>query len=160
MKVGPFDWTKFRTKLHAELDRLEGVYRRLLGNSEVTIFDARATLKDAHTVALSTGETVTAKHILVATGGHPTKPEIENADLAITSNEIFNLEVMPKSILIVGGGYIASEFAGILNGLGVKVTQFYRGAQILRGFDDEARGLIADGMIEKGVELAPWHQRA
>ena len=153
VKVGPFDWTKFRTKLHAELDRLEGVYRKLLGNSDVTIYDARATLKDPHTIALSTGETVTAKHILVATGGHPTKPEIENADLAITSNEIFNLEVMPKSILIVGGGYIASEFAGILNGLGVKVTQFYRGAQILRGFDGEARGLIADGMIEKGVNL-------
>lgn len=153
VKVGPFDWTKFRGKLDAELDRLEGVYRRLLGNSEVKIFDARATLKDAHTVKLSTGEEVSAKHILIATGGHPTKPEIANADLAITSNEIFNLDEMPKSILIIGGGYIASEFAGILNGLGVAVTQFYRGAQILRGFDDEARGLIAEGMIEKGVKL-------
>ncbi len=153
VKVGPFDWTKFRGKLHAELDRLEAVYRRLLGNSEVQIFDTRATLKDAHTVSLATGEQVSAKHILVATGGYPTKPEMAGAELAITSNEIFSLEAMPKSILIVGGGYIASEFAGILNGLGVKVTQFYRGAQILRGFDDEARGLIAEGMIDKGVDL-------
>lgn len=153
VKVGPFNWTKFSTKLHAELDRLEAVYRKLLGNSDVKIFDARATLKDAHTIILSTGEEVSAKHILVATGGHPTKPEIAGADMAITSNEIFSLPEMPKKMLIVGGGYIASEFAGILNGLGVEVTQFYRGAQILRGFDDEARGLIADGMIEKGVNL-------
>lgn len=153
VKVGPFNWTKFSTMLHAELDRLEAVYRKLLGNSDVKIFDARATLKDAHTIILSTGEEVSAKHILVATGGHPTKPEIAGADMAITSNEIFSLPEMPKKMLIVGGGYIASEFAGILNGLGVEVTQFYRGAQILRGFDDEARGLIADGMIEKGVNL-------
>ena len=153
IKVGPFNWTKFSTKLNAELDRLEAVYRKLLGNSDVRIFDARATLKDAHTIMLSTGEEVSAKHILVATGGHPTKPEIAGADMAITSNEIFSLPEMPKKMLIVGGGYIASEFAGILNGLGVEVTQFYRGAQILRGFDDEARGLIADGMIEKGVNL-------
>ena len=153
VKVGPFDWTKFSTKLHAELDRLEAVYRKLLGNSDVRIFDARATLKDAHSIMLSTGEEVSAKHILVATGGHPTKPEIAGADMAITSNEIFSLPEMPKKMLIVGGGYIASEFAGILNGLGVEVTQFYRGVQILRGFDEEARGLIADGMIEKGVNL-------
>ena len=153
VKVGPFDWTKFSTKLHAELNRLEAVYRKLLGNSDVRIFDARAMLKDAHTIILSTGEEVSAKHILVATGGHPTKPEIAGADMAITSNEIFSLPKMPKKMLIVGGGYIASEFAGILNGLGVEVTQFYRGAQILRGFDEEARGLIADGMIEKGVNL-------
>lgn len=153
VKVGPFDWTKFSTKLRAELDRLEAVYRKLLGNSDVRIFDARATLKDAHSIMLSTDEEVSAKHILVATGGHPTKPEIAGADMAITSNEIFSLPEMPKKMLIVGGGYIASEFAGILNGLGVEVTQFYRGAQILRGFDEEARGLIADGMIEKGVNL-------
>ena len=153
VKVGPFDWTKFSTKLHAELDRLEAVYRKLLGNSDVRIFDARATLKDAHSIMLSTGEEVSAKHILVATGGHPTKPEIAGADMAITSNEIFSLPEMPKKMLIVGGGYIASEFAGILNGLGGEVTQFYRGVQILRGFDEEARGLIADGMIEKGVNL-------
>ena len=150
---GDFDWTDFRTKMHAELDRLEGIYRRLLDGSSVTAYDARATIKDEHTVTLSTGEDITAKHILIAAGGRPVKPDLANADLGITSNEIFLLEDLPKSILIVGGGYIACEFAGILNGLGVEVTQYYRGAQILRGFDDEARGLIADQMRDKGVNL-------
>ncbi|PUB13662.1 glutathione-disulfide reductase [Yoonia sediminilitoris] len=151
--AGDFDWGQFRPKLHAELDRLEAVYRKLLGNSDVTIFDARASLKDPHTVLLSTGEEVSAKHILIATGGRPVLPDIKGAEHAITSNEVFLLDELPKSILIVGGGYIASEFAGIMNGLGVATTQFYRGAQILRGFDDEARGLVAEGMIEKGVNL-------
>ena len=151
-QIGAFDWMRFRTKLHAELDRLEGIYRKLLNNSNVEIFDARATVEDAHTVRMG-DKTVTAKHILVATGGRPVVPDMPNADLAITSNDIFLLDEMPKDILIVGGGYIASEFAGILNGLGVNVTQFYRGDQILRGFDEEARGHIADGMRDKGVAL-------
>ncbi|MEN8894930.1 MAG: glutathione-disulfide reductase [Yoonia sp.] len=150
---GPFDWLKFSTKLHAELDRLEGIYRKLLDNSGVEIFDARATLKDAHTVTLSTGQDVSAKHILVATGGHPTTPDVPGAELAITSNEIFLLDEFPKKVLIVGGGYIASEFVCILNGLNVDVTQFYRGDQILRGFDEEARQMVAAGMVEKGVNL-------
>lgn len=150
---GAFDWSKFRGKMDAELDRLEGVYRSLLASSNVRTYDARASLKDAHTVVLSTGETVTAGHILIATGGRPVIPEQHGSDLAISSNEIFKLEELPKSILIVGGGYIACEFAGIMNGLGVKVTQFYRGAQVLRGFDGEARGLIADQMRERGVDL-------
>ncbi len=153
LQEGPFDWTSFRTKLNAELDRLEGVYRKLLDGSDVDIMDARAKVKDPHTVTLSTGGDVTAKHILVATGGRPVIPDMPGAELGITSNEIFNLEQLPKSILIIGGGYIASEFAGILNGLGVEVTQFYRGAQILRGFDGEARGLVAEGMRAKGVDL-------
>lgn len=150
---GRFDWPTFRGKLHAELDRLEGVYRRLLDGSGVTTYNARATVKDAHHVALSTGEVVSAGHILIATGGVPSVPDQQGAELGITSNDIFNLEELPASILIVGGGYIACEFAGILNGLGVKVTQYYRGAQILRGFDDEARGMIADQMRERGVDL-------
>ena len=153
LQEGDFNWPRFRDKLHAELSRLEGIYRKLLDGSDVEIFDARATLKDPHTVALSNGKDVTAKHILVATGGRPVLPEIPGSELGITSNEIFLLDEMPKNILIVGGGYIASEFACILNGLGVKVTQFYRGAQILRGFDDEARGLVAEGMRAKGVDL-------
>lgn len=151
--AGGFDWPTFRNKLHSELDRLEGVYRNILGNAGVQTYDARATVADAHTVALSTGETFTAKHILVATGGWPVKPDLPGAEHALTSNEIFHLEDLPRSILIVGGGYIASEFACILNGLGVQVTQYYRGAQILRGFDEEARGLIADEMIQNGVDL-------
>ena len=150
---GRFDWPTFRGKLHAELDRLEAVYRRLLDNSCVKTFNARASVKDAHHVTLSTGEVISAGHILIATGGVPSVPDQPGAELGITSNEIFNLEELPASILIVGGGYIACEFAGILNGLGVKVTQFYRGAQILRGFDDEARGMIADQMRERGVDL-------
>ena len=150
---GDFDWTKFSGKLNEELDRLEGVYRKLLAGSNVETFDARATVKDAHTVQLSTGEVKTAKHILVAVGGRPVRPETKNANLGMVSDDIFHLEKLPKSILIIGGGYIACEFACILHGLGVEVTQYYRGAQILRGFDDEARGLIADQMTERGIDL-------
>jgi glutathione reductase (NADPH) len=151
---GAFDWTAFRTRLHAELDRLEGVYRRLLDGSEVTIHDARARLTGAHEVTLSTGATVTAKHILVATGGRPERPDLLNSNLGLVSDDIFELKTLPKSILIVGGGFIACEMACILNGLGVKVTQIYRGAQILRGFDDEARGLVAEAMKAQGVEIS------
>lgn len=150
---GVFDWEAFKGKLHAELDRLEGIYQNLLKNSGVTSYDSRATLVDAHTVALADGSHKTAKHILIATGGWPTVPEFPGSELAITSNEMFHLEKLPESILIVGGGYIASEFAGIMNGLGVKTTQFYRGTQILRGFDEEARNVVAAGMIEGGVDL-------
>ncbi|KAA9009829.1 FAD-dependent oxidoreductase [Histidinibacterium aquaticum] len=153
IEEGSFDWPSFRGRLHHELDRLEGVYRKLLDNSGVHVIDARATLKDRNTLALSTGEIVTAKTILVATGGHPVIPDLPNADLGITSNDVFLLDELPKSLLIIGGGYIACEFAYILNGLGVEVTQYYRGAQILRGFDDEARGLIAESMRERGIDL-------
>ena len=153
MSHGDFDWDHFHGKLEDELDRLEAVYRRLLDNSGVTKFDARATIKDAHTVELSTGESFTAKHILIATGGRPARPEIQNADLGIVSDDIFHLPELPKKMLIIGGGYIACEFACVMNGLGVEVTQFYRGAQILRGFDEEARGLIAEQMKESGVDL-------
>ncbi|MFY9240898.1 MAG: glutathione-disulfide reductase [Roseovarius sp.] len=151
--AGGFDWPGFRTKMHAELDRLEEMYRNLLKNSGVVSYDARARLSDAHTVTLSTGESFTAKHILIATGGHPVKPDIPGAEEALVSDDIFLLDEMPKSILIIGGGYIACEFACILNGLGVEVTQYYRGAQILRGFDDEARGLVAEEMKASGVDL-------
>ncbi|RGP37169.1 FAD-dependent oxidoreductase [Pseudotabrizicola alkalilacus] len=150
---GSFDWSVFRDKLHAELDRLEGVYRRLLDGSGVKIYDTRARLSDAHRVALASGETVTAKHILIATGGRPVRPDLPNAGLGLVSDDIFELQSLPKSILIVGGGFIACEMACIMAGLGVKVTQFYRGAQILRGFDDEARGLIAESMKAQGIEL-------
>jgi glutathione reductase (NADPH) len=150
---GTFNWPTFRTNLDAELDRLEAVYRKMLAGSDVTVHDARATVTGAHEVTLADGTTFSTKHILVATGGRPVLPDMKNADLGITSNDIFLLPDLPKTILIVGGGYIASEFACILNGLGVDVTQFYRGAQILRGFDDEARGLVSEMMIEKGVNL-------
>ena len=152
VQFSDFDWGSFRGRLHTELDRLEDVYRSLLNGSDVEIFDGRATLDDPHTVRVG-DETFKAKHILVATGGHPVRPDIPNADLGIVSNDIFLMEKMPKSVLIIGGGYIACEFACILHGLGVEVTQYYRGAQILRGFDDEARGLLADSMIQRGINL-------
>ena len=151
--AGGFDWDAFKTKLHAELDRLEGVYRGILRNNNVESFDARARLVDPHTVELSDGSRKSARHILIATGGRPVKPALPGAEHAITSNDIFHLKTLPKSILIIGGGYIACEFACILNGLGVQVTQFYRGAQILRGFDGEARGLVSDEMIASGIDL-------
>ncbi|UWR71308.1 glutathione-disulfide reductase [Phaeobacter inhibens] len=153
LSPGSFDWDRFKTKLHAELDRLEGIYRNILKNNEVETFDQRAKLADAHTVELADGTRKTAKHILIATGGWPMTPEFPGSELAITSNEIFHLEKLPETMLIVGGGYIACEFAGIMNGLGVKTTQYYRGAQILRGFDDEARGLISEEMCQSGVDL-------
>ncbi|WP_170402219.1 glutathione-disulfide reductase [Ruegeria arenilitoris] len=153
IQPGAFDWQQFRGKLHAELDRLEGIYRNILKNNGVETFDQRAKLLDPHTVELADGTRKTTKHILIATGGRPVVPEFPGSDLAITSNEIFHLEKLPETMLIVGGGYIACEFAGIMNGLGVKTTQFYRGAQILRGFDDEARGLICEEMCQNGVDV-------
>ncbi|MGB3148727.1 MAG: FAD-dependent oxidoreductase, partial [Paracoccaceae bacterium] len=151
--AGAFDWPAFRCKLDAELDRLEGAYRGGLKSAGVTTFDARATLLDAHRVALSTGQEVTAKHILIATGGRPYLPEMAAAAGAMTSNDVFLMDRLPGSVLIVGGGFIACEFACILNGMGVKVTQYYRGEQILRGFDDEARALVADHMRAAGARL-------
>ena len=148
-----FDWTTFRTRLEGELDRLEGAYRSTLTKAGVTIHDARASLVDAHRVRLASGEEFTAKHILIATGGRPFVPDFPGAELAVTSNEMFHLDALPKRALVVGGGYIASEFACILNGLGVKVCQFYRGAQILRGFDDEARGHVANAMRVEGIDI-------
>ncbi|SLN57808.1 Glutathione amide reductase [Falsiruegeria litorea R37] len=153
IQPGAFNWDAFKGKLHAELDRLEGIYRNILKNNGVESFDQRATVVDPHTVELADGTRKTAKHILVATGGWPTIPEFPGSDLAITSNEIFHLDELPKKMLIVGGGYIACEFAGIMNGLGVEVTQYYRGAQILRGFDDEARGLVSEEMCQNGIDL-------
>ncbi|MDJ0628694.1 MAG: FAD-dependent oxidoreductase [Rhodobacter sp.] len=152
-EAGEFDWPTFRAHLHKELDRLEEVYRAILSRNNVTTYDTRAWLTDPHTVEMASGETATAKHILIATGGHPARPGMPNAELGIVSNDVFLMENLPKSILIIGGGYIACEFAGILNGLGVEVTQYYRGAQILRGFDDEARGLVAEAMRERGIDL-------
>ncbi|WP_283177444.1 glutathione-disulfide reductase [Gemmobacter sp. 24YEA27] len=150
---GHFDWQAFRTRLHTELDRLEGVYRRLLDGSGVTIHDSRAMLVDPHEVELADGRRISAKHILIATGGRPERPDLPGAGLGIVSDDVFNFEKLPERLLIVGGGFIACEMACILQGLGVRVTQFYRGAQILRGFDEEARGLVAEAMRASGINL-------
>jgi glutathione reductase (NADPH) len=152
--AGDFNWKTFQKRLHGELDRLEGIYQKLLDNSGVKSFAARAVVADAHTVELDDGTRITAKHILIATGGRPTRPQASyDTSLGMVSDDIFDVETLPKSMLIIGGGYIACEFACILNGLGVQVTQYYRGAQILRGFDDEARGLVADMMRGQGIDL-------
>lgn len=149
-----FDWPRFRDHLHTELDRLEGIYRSGLDKAGVEIFDERAVVADPHTVRLASGKTVSAKHILIATGGHVEFPQgIKGVEYGISSNDVFHLEQLPRRILIIGGGYIACEFACIFNGLGSEVTQYYRGAQILRGFDEEARGLLAEEIRGRGVNL-------
>ncbi|MBC6408409.1 MAG: glutathione-disulfide reductase [Rhodobacteraceae bacterium] len=148
-----FRWSVFKQKLHAELDRLENVYRGILKNNRVDTFDQRAVLVDAHTVALADGTHKRARHILLATGGHPIKPDLPGANLGLTSDDMFHLPQLPRTLLIVGGGYIACEFAAIMNGLGVATTQYYRGPQILRGFDEEVRQAVAAAMVRRGVDL-------
>jgi glutathione reductase (NADPH) len=132
-----FSWPALIRNQDAEIKRLNGVYRRLMDQVGVTIFDARATLADAHTIEIAGGGRVTAAHILVATGGWPSVPDIKGKDFAITSNEIFHLADLPRRVLIVGGGYIAVEFAGILAGMGSTVTLVHRGMAILTAFDHE-----------------------
>ena len=150
---GAFDWPEFRALLENELDRLEQAYRDTLKNAGLVVYDQRAWVVDPHCVELADGTRLTTKHILIATGGWPFVPDIPGRELAITSNEIFHMSELPKRALVVGGGYIASEFACILLGMGVKVTQYYRGAQILRGFDDEARGHVANAMQARGIAV-------
>ena len=151
--MGGHDWISFRDHLHKELDRLEQAYRNNLIKANVEIFDMRATIADPHTVALADGRKVTAKHILIATGGRPEFPDDRAREFGMSSNDVFHLDAIPERLLVVGGGYIACEFACIFNGLGSHVTQFYRGAQVLRGFDEEARGLVAEAMRDKGIEV-------
>ncbi|MFN7596916.1 MAG: glutathione-disulfide reductase [Cereibacter sp.] len=151
--AGDFDWPGFRSRLNAELDRLEAAYRTILSGAGVTVFNARAKLVDPHTVRLSSGELLRARHILVATGSRPFVPEFSGSELAITSNDVFGMADFPGRVMVVGGGYIASEFACILHGLGARVTLVYRGTQILRGFDDEARNLVADAMQDRGIRI-------
>jgi glutathione reductase (NADPH) len=149
-----FDWPTLIANKDAEIARLEGHYRRNVDKAGAKVFDTRATIADPHTVVLAgDGGKVTAKVILVATGGHPVKPDIPGAEHAITSNEAFHLKELPASILIVGGGYIAVEFAGIFDGLGAETTLLYRGEKILRGFDEDLRdGLMAE-MFKREIDL-------
>ncbi|WP_290745526.1 glutathione-disulfide reductase [Amaricoccus sp.] len=148
-----FDWARFRAARDAEIDRLEAAYRDGLRAAGVTVHDARAVLVDPHRVRLSTGEELTAKHILVAAGGAPRPPGFPGAELAVSSNEMFRLPSQPRRMVVLGGGYIACEFAGIMNGLGTEVVQLYRGPQILRGFDDDLRAHVGDAMRRRGVDL-------
>ena len=148
-----FDWQKFRKKLHLELDRLEAVYRNLLRNAGVDTYDQRAKLLDQHTVVIGKKK-FTARTILIATGGRPFRPDIPGIENALVSDDIFNLEKLPKSIAIIGGGYIACEMASIMNGFGVNTKLIYRGDQILRGFDKEIRDHVAEEMVRSGVSIS------
>ena len=147
-----FDWATLVKNKDAEIDRLNGIYIKNLEASGVEILQGRAIVKDANTVTLD-GRDITAKYILVAVGGTPYMPQIDGIEHAISSNEAFHIEVLPKDIIVVGGGYIAVEFAGIFNGLGVATTLVYRGPQILRGFDNEVRDHLATEMAAKGVSI-------
>lgn len=153
VSTGDFEWPRFQSQMNAELDRLEGIYRKLLAGAGVEMFDRFAKVKDTHTILLDDGTEKTARIILVATGGYPLRPGLKNDDLGIVSDDVFNLTELPKKLLIVGGGYIACEMACIFAGLGSEVTLYQRGAQVLTGFDEEARGMIAEAMRERGVEV-------
>jgi glutathione reductase (NADPH) len=147
-----FDWASLIANKDREIDRLERVYESLLANAGVTALRGHARLSDAHRVELGERR-FTAETILIATGGHPVFPPGHGWEHAISSNEAFHLEALPERVLIYGGGYIAAEFAGIFNGLGSQVTQVYRGPQILRGFDDDVRDVLAGELVKKGITL-------
>jgi glutathione reductase (NADPH) len=147
-----FDWRTLVANKDREIERLNGVYERLLTGAGAQIMRHRAQLLDAHTVAVD-GKRLTARYILVATGSWPTMPTFHGVELAISSNETFHLPELPARILIVGGGYISVEFAGIFHGLGAEVTQVHRGPLFLRGFDDDLRAALAGEMRKRGIVL-------
>lgn len=147
-----FDWPKLVANKSAEIERLNGIYERILQNAGVTIHQARATVAGPNAVSVG-GKTVTADHILVATGGKPYVPDIRGREHAAISDDMFYLEKFPERIAVVGGGYIAVEFAGIMNGLGAQVTQLYRGPHFLRGFDDDLRHFLCDEMRKKAIDV-------
>ena len=153
--VGPapvLDWAALKANRAREITRLNGIYLQLLKGAGVQVIEGWATLVDSHTVAVG-AQRYSAKNILIATGGKPSVPDIAGREHVITSNEIFDIDPFPKRLLVVGGGYIACEFASIFKGLGASVTQLYRGAQVLRGFDEEIRHFIAAEMLKSGVDL-------
>jgi glutathione reductase (NADPH) len=147
-----FDWSHLRAQKNREIARLQGVYESLLNHSGVTLIEGQARLLDAQTVVV--GErSFRCERILVATGGWPSIPDIPGKEYAATSNEMFALDKFPKRILIVGGGYIAVEFAGIMHGMGVATTLCYRGDKLLRGFDEDVREFLAQEMRKKGIDI-------
>ena len=147
------DWTQLKQNRAREISRLNTVYAKLLDDSGVQTLRGRARVTAPNEVEVN-GVRYRARHILIATGGWPVvPPEVPGAELGITSNEIFDVPTFPRHLLVLGGGYIACEFASIFRGLGAQVTQFYRGTQILRGFDDDARNFLAAEMRKKGVDL-------
>ena len=154
--TGPrnFDWQTLLANKDAEITRLNGVYRRVLEQAGVTIIEGQARVVDGHTVDVA-GRRLTAAHILVATGGRPAMPDFPGAEFAFDSDAMFHLPSLPASMVVHGAGYIAVEFASILNGLGVETILVYRGERLLKGFDADLGTLLADEMREKGVRLLP-----
>lgn len=150
--VNDLDWPRLRDNKTKEIERLNGIYGNLLSNAGADLINGHARIVDANTVEVD-GNKYTAKNILIAVGGWPFIPDIPGRELAISSNELFYLDTLPKHAVVVGGGYIATEFAGILHGLGVEVEQIYRRDLFLRGFDTEIRAQLAEEMTNKGVKL-------
>ena len=146
------DWATLRDNKTTEIERLNAIYNNLIDNSGAELFSARATVVGPHQVAVE-DKVYSAKVILIATGGWPYIPEFPGSELAISSNEMFFLDQLPKTAVVVGGGYIAVEFAGILNGLGVETHLVYRGPELLKSFDREMSGKIVEGMSNKGVHI-------
>jgi len=147
-----FDWATLRDNKKTEISRLNAIYRNLLSGVEATLLEGRARIIDAHTVAVGE-QHFSAEKILIATGGWPHIPDFPGSEYAVTSNEIFDLDSFPERLVIVGGGYIAVEFAGIFNGLGARVSQLYRGPLFLRGFDSDIRAHAAQEIARSGVDL-------
>lgn len=151
-----FDWATLRDNKISEIKRLNGIYQRMLEGAGVTLFNARARLADAHIVTLS-GEhgdvSVSARKILLATGGWPWVPDFPGSEYALDSNQIFDLDTFPKRFLALGGGYIAVEFSSIFNGLGSETHLIYRGELFLKGFDQQVREFTRAEMERKGVNL-------
>lgn len=147
-----FDWKTLIANKNREIQRLNGIYRNLLTNSGVSLFEGHARIVDAHTVEVN-GQRLSTERILIATGGWPQIPDIPGREHAISSNEAFFLEQLPKRVLVVGGGYIAVEFASIFHGLGAQTSLLYRGELFLRGFDGSVREHLRDELSKKGVDL-------
>jgi len=147
-----FNWETLRDNKTREIKRLNGIYQNLLTQSGAQIINGRASLEDPQQISIN-GESYSAENILIATGGWPYIPEFEGSELAISSNEMFTLEQLPEKAVVVGGGYIAVEFAGILNGLGVKTDLIYRGDRLLKTFDPQCSEKVTEGMIAKGVNV-------
>lgn len=147
-----FDWSTLRDNKIAEISRLNGIYDGILANANVDVIKGRGKVVDQHTVEVA-GKKYTTERILISVGGWPFVPDIEGKEFVVNSNEVFDLETFPNRIVVVGGGYIAVEFAGIFNGLGSQVTQLYRGDLFLRGFDNEVRDFAAQEIAKKGVDL-------
>lgn len=147
-----FDWATLIANKDREINRLNGIYRNLLVNSGVSLIEGHAKITGPHEVEIN-GQRHTAKHILIATGGWPQIPEIPGHEHAISSNEAFFLKELPKRVLVVGGGYIAVEFAGIFHGLGAKTSLLYRGEMFLRGFDGAVRKHLHEELVKRGMDV-------